>query len=118
MAFTNLCSIDVMSIIYLHRFLLLIMHINLRSICHLNISTYIFSIKKENDNCLLFLNIKIFVKMENLQLMFSEKRSSLRYRPTSRVLYRKYKIGLIKSLLFWCFSFSYDVIKLIMKLIN
>ena len=64
---------------------------------HLNIY---FSIEKENDNCLLFLNIKIFVKTENLQLMFSEKRSSLRYRPTSRVLYRKYKIGLIKSLLF------------------
>ena len=36
---SNLCSIDVMSIIYLYCFLLLIMQINLGSVWHLNILT-------------------------------------------------------------------------------
>ena len=36
---SNLYSIDVMSMTYLHYFLLLIMQINLRSICHPNIPT-------------------------------------------------------------------------------
>ena len=36
---SNLCSIDVISMIYLYCFLLLIMQINLGSICHLNIQT-------------------------------------------------------------------------------
>ena len=36
---SNLYSIDVMSMTYLHCFLLLIMQINLRSICHPNIPT-------------------------------------------------------------------------------
>ena len=36
---SNLCSIDVILMIYLYCFLLLIMQINLGSICHLNIPT-------------------------------------------------------------------------------
>ena len=36
---SNLCFIDIMLMTYLHYLLLLIMQINLRSICHLNIPT-------------------------------------------------------------------------------
>ena len=36
---SNLCSIDIISMTYLYCFLLLIMQINLGSICHLNIPT-------------------------------------------------------------------------------
>ena len=52
-----------------------------------------------------------FVKTRNLQLTSVEKRPSLGFIPTSKVLYLKHKIGLIKSLLFRCFSLCSDFIK-------
>ena len=47
-------------------------------------------------------------KTENCKI---EERLSLEFIPTSKVLYLKHKIGLIKSLLFRCFSLCSDFIK-------
>ena len=55
---SNLCSIDVMLMTYLHCFLLLIMQINLRSICHH--PNIMFTIEKEKDGCLPSLDVNIF----------------------------------------------------------
>ena len=56
---SNLCSIDVMLMRYLHCFLLLIMQINLRSMSFKHINKK-FSIGKEKDGCLPFLDVNIF----------------------------------------------------------
>ena len=47
-------------------------------------------------------------KTENCKI---EERLSLEFIPTSKVLYLKHKIGLIKSLLFRCFSLCSDSIE-------
>ena len=51
------------------------------------------------------------MKMRNLQLTSIEKKPLVRFIPTSKVLYLKHKIDLIKSLLFRCFSLCSDFIK-------
>ena len=48
-----------------------------------------FSIEKEEDDCLSFLELIFFVKKKNLQLMSIEKRPSVDFIPTSNVLYLK-----------------------------
>ena len=68
-----------------------------------------FSIEKEEDGRLPFLTF--FMKMINLQLMSIEKIPSVGFIPTSKVLYLKHKIGLIKSLSFPCFTLCSDFIK-------
>ena len=50
--------------------------------------------------------------MRNLQLRSTEKRPVVGFIPISKVLYLKHnKIGLIKPLLFRCFSLCFDFIK-------
>ena len=60
----------------------------------------------------IFLILTFFVKIINLQLTSIEKRPSVGFIATSKVFYLKHKIGLIKSLLFECFSLCSDFIKL------
>ena len=58
---SNLCSLDLVLMMYLHCFLLLIMQANFKeylSSKHPNIN---FSVEKEKDGCLTFLNANIFL---------------------------------------------------------
>ena len=55
---------------------------------HPNIS---FSIEKEKDDCLLFLDVNIFCKTRNLQQRSIEQRPPDGFIPTSKVLYLKHK---------------------------
>ena len=79
---SNLCSIDVISMTYLYSFGLLIMQINLESTFHLNSDVC----RKKTFSCV-YTNLKSFIP-------------------------ETYKIGLIKSLLFRCFSLFSDFIKI------
>ena len=101
----KLCSTDVTLMRYLHCFLLLIMQINSRSMSskHPNIK---FSIGKEKDCCLPFWMLTYFVKTINLQLTFSGV-----YTIFKTFITEICKIGLIKLLLFWCFSLCSGFIK-------
>ena len=49
-----------------------------------------FSIEKEKGDCLLFLDVNIFVKSRNLQLTSIEKRPLVGFIPTSKVSYLKH----------------------------
>ena len=102
----NLCSTDVMVMTYLNCFLLLIMQINLKSIGHLNI----FSLEKHG--CLPFLNVNIFRRNETFATNIYGKKNfrgvSINFKS---IIPETNKIGLIKSLLFWCFSLCSDFIK-------
>ena len=63
-----------------------------------------FSIEKEEDGCLPFLDVNIFRKNDKFATnVYREKAFSF--------IPETYKIGLIKSLLFWCFSLCSDFIK-------
>ena len=64
------------------------MQISLRSICHLNIPTNI-SIEKNEDGCLLFLDVNIFCENEKFAITSIEKRPSVVFIATSKVLYLK-----------------------------
>ena len=59
----------------------------------------------------LFYMLTFFVKTRNLQLTTIEKRPLVWFLRNSKVLLNYYKIGLIKSLLFLCFSLYSSFIK-------
>ena len=59
----------------------------------------------------LFYMLTFFVKTRNLQLTTIEKRPLVWFLRNSKVLLNYYKIGLIKSLLFLCFSLYFSFIK-------
>ena len=64
-----------------------------------------FSLEKKKDGCLPYLDVNIFRENEKFATNVYRKETSVTLIPTSKVFYIKHKIGLIKSLLFWCFSF-------------
>ena len=68
-----------------------------------------FSIEKEEDGRLPFLDINIFVKMINLQLTSSEKRPSAGFIPTPKVLYLKH-IKLVQLNYYYYFGVSVCVL--------
>ena len=70
-----------------------------------------FSIEKDKDGCLPFLDVNIFVRTRNLRLTFTEKNLQWVYTNFKSFIPETYKIGLLKSLLFQCFSFCSDFIK-------
>ena len=76
---------------------------------HLNI---IFSIEKEKDGSLPFLDVNIFCENEKFATnVYRKKTFSGIYANFKSFIPETYKIGLIKSLLFWCFSLCSDFIK-------
>ena len=81
-----------MLVTYLHSYPALITPINLRSSCHSKYLNVNFPAVKEKDVCLTDVNILV-------------------YNIFKRFILEPYKIGLIKSLLFWCFSLCSDFIK-------
>ena len=90
-----------MSMTYLHCFLLLIMQIikEYLSSKHPNIN---FSIEREKDSCLPFLDVNIFHENEKFATnVYRKKTFSGVYTNFKSFIAETYKIGLIKSLLFW-----------------
>ena len=76
---------------------------------HLNIN---FSIEKEKDGFLPFLNVKFFRENEKFVTNVYRKMTfSVVYTNFKSFIPETYKIGLIKSLLFWCSSLCSDFIK-------
>ena len=71
-----------------------------------------FSIEKEEDGCLLFLNVNIFRENDkfatNVYIKITFRGVYINFKS---FIPETYKIGLIKSLLFWCFSLCSDFIK-------
>ena len=71
-----------------------------------------FSIEKEKDGCLPFLDVNIFRENEKFATNVYRKKSfSEVYTNFKSFMPETYKIGLIKSLLFRCFSLCSDFIK-------
>ena len=71
-----------------------------------------FSIEKEKDSCLPFLDINIFHENEKFATnVYRKKTLSGVYTNFKSFIPETYKIGLIKSLLFRCFSLCSDFIK-------
>ena len=71
-----------------------------------------FSIEKEKDSCLPFLDINIFRENEKFATnVYRKKTFSGVYTNFKSFIPETYKIGLIKSLLFRCFSLCSDFIK-------
>ena len=71
-----------------------------------------FSIEKEKDGCLPFLDLNIFRENEKFATDFYRKKTfSGVYTNFKSFIPETYKIGLIKSLLFRCFSLCSDFIK-------
>ena len=69
-----------------------------------------FSIEKEKDSCLPFLDVNIFRENEKFATnVYRKKRPSVGF--IRSFIPETYKIGLIKSLLFRCFSLRSDFIK-------
>ena len=70
-----------------------------------------FSIEKEKDGCLPFLDVNIFRKNEKFATnVYRKKTFSVVYTNVKSFIPETYKIGLIKSLLFRCFSLCSDFI--------
>ena len=71
-----------------------------------------FSIEKEEDGCLPFLNINIFRENDKFATnVYRKKTFSGVYINFKSFIPKTHKIGLIKSLLFGCFSLCSDLIK-------
>ena len=71
-----------------------------------------FSIEKEKDGCLPFLDVNIFRENEKFVTnVYRKKTFSGVYTNFKSFIPETYKIGLIKSLLFRCFSLCPDFIK-------
>ena len=71
-----------------------------------------FSIEKEKDSCLPFLDINIFREYEkSVSKVYRKKTFSGVYTNFKSFIPGTYKIGLIKSFFFWCFSLRSDFIK-------
>ena len=71
-----------------------------------------FSKEKEEDGCLPFLDISIFREKDKFATnVYRKKTYSVVYTNFKSFIPETYKIGLIKSLLFWCFSLCSDFIK-------
>ena len=70
-----------------------------------------FSIVKEKDGCLPFLDVNIFVKTRHFQLTSVKKTCGGVYTNFKSFIPETYKIDLIKPLLFQCFSLCSDFIK-------
>ena len=71
-----------------------------------------FSIEKERDSCLPFLDVNIFRENEKFATnVYRKKTFSGVYKDFKSFIPETYKIGLIKSLLFRCFSLRSDFIK-------
>ena len=97
---------------YLHCFLTLIMQRDLRSICYLNIGRYIFPQRKKKV-CVYLCDINIFREKGKVRTNVYRKR--IFHLDVASIfksfMTETYKIGLIKSLLFSCFSLRSDVFK-------
>ena len=97
---------------YLHCFLTLIMQRDLRSICYLNIGRYIFQ-KKKKKVCVYLCDINIFREKGKVRTNVYRKR--IFHLDVASIfksfMTETYKIGLIKSFLFSCFSLRSDVFK-------
>ena len=71
-----------------------------------------FSIEKEEDGCLPFLDVNIFRENDKFTTnVYRKKTISGVYTNFKSFITKTYKIGLIKSLLFRCFSLCSDFIK-------
>ena len=71
-----------------------------------------FSIEKEEDGCLPFLDVNIFCENDKFATDVCRKKTfSGVYTNFKSFILETYKIGLIKSLLFRCFSLCCDFIK-------
>ena len=71
-----------------------------------------FSIEKEKDGCLPFLDVNIFRENDKFATnVYRKKTYSGVYTSFKSFIPETYKIGLIKSLLFRCFSLCSDFIK-------
>ena len=71
-----------------------------------------FSIEKEKDGCLPFLDVNIFCENKKFATnVYRRKTFSRIYTNFKSFIPKTYKIGLIKPLLFWCFSLCSDFIK-------
>ena len=71
-----------------------------------------FSVEKEEDGNLPFLDINIFHEKDKFATnVYRKKTFSRVYTNFKSFIPETYKVGLIKSLLFWCFSFCSDFIK-------
>ena len=109
---SNLYSIDIMLMTYLHCFSTpdhVDKYKEYLSSKHPNIN---FCIEKEKDGCLSFLDVNIF--HENMKFatkVYSKKTFSGVYTNFKILIPETYKIGLIKSLLFRCYSLCSDFIK-------
>ena len=78
-----------------------------------------FSIEKEKDGCLPFLDVNIFRENEKFATnIYRKKTFSGVYTNFKSFVPETYKIGLTKSLLFWCFSLCSDLSNFTMRLIN
>ena len=72
-----------------------------------------FSIEKQKDVCLPFLDVNIFRENKKYASNDLQKKKTFSgvYTNFKSFISETYKIGLIKSLLFWCFSLCSDFIK-------
>ena len=78
-----------------------------------------FSIEKEKDGCLPFLDVSIFRENEKFSTnIYRKKIFSGVYTNFKSFVPETYKIGLTKSLSFWCFSLCSDLSNFTMRLIN
>ena len=98
--------------IYLYCFLLLIIQINLGSICHLNIK---FSIEKEEDGCLPFLDVNIFRENDKFATnVYRKKTFNGIYTNFKKFIPETYKMGYYFGVSVCALILS----NLIMRLIN
>ena len=78
-----------------------------------------FSIEKEKDSCFPFLDVNIFREYEKFATNVYRKKTFCGIYTNFKIFIPgTYKIALIKSLLFRCFSLCSDFISFIMRLIN
>ena len=77
-----------------------------------------FSIEKDKDGCLPFLDVNIFVRTRNLRLTFTEKTFS-GFIPTSKDLYLKHiKLVYLNYYYFSVSVFALTLSNFVMKLVN
>ena len=111
---SNLCAIDIMLMAYLHMFSFPDHADKFKeylSSKHPNIN---FSKEKEKDGCLPFSDVNIFRENEKFATNFYRKmRFCGVYTNFKGFIPATYKIGLIKSLLFRCFSLCSTIMRLI-----
>ena len=106
----DLSSIDGMLMVYLYCFPLSSMQKSLKSIYHQNIPKT-FSLEKENDDRLSFLELDIFCENGKFVTVYQKKTFSGVHTNFNSFIPETYKTGLIKSLLFRCFSLCSDFMK-------